>query len=253
MTTPSTSRKLEHDSSADWIEHLTTAGLPDPGSDPLASPVKLSPLATEPIDHFELIWPSGDIDEEFGAETDEPFPHPDIDRAGVTARLVGRRRSSRDRAGGSAGNVDVDDDVDARRRASGDTLEAWLGDDDGREAITDDVVLAVRRAVASIDTGSLAARRRLVEPSGAASAETQLDAGPMTLPGRVAVHTDAPELASRAARGHVSGLSVFDNLPPGEQVSSGGAGSGDTGEGDDEGEPQRASALKRLIGSLRRR
>ena len=107
-----TSRTSSTIASADWIEHLSTAGLPEPGSDPLASPVKLSPLATEPIDHFELIWPSGDIDEQFGAETDEPFPHPDIDRAGVTARLVGRRTRHRGRAGGSAGNVDVDDDVD---------------------------------------------------------------------------------------------------------------------------------------------
>lgn len=246
---------VELDSSADWIEHLTTAGLPDPGSDPLASPVKLSPLATEPIDHFELIWPSGDIDEEFGGETDEPFPHPDIDRAGVTARLVGRRaRHETEPAAQPATSMSMtmSTATSTGTSTSGDTLEAWLGDEDGREAITDDVVLAVRRAVASIDTGSLAARRRLVEPSGAL-AETQLGAGPMTLPGRVAVHTDAPEVASNVARGHVSGVSVFDNLPPGETVSSGGAGSGDAGEGDDEGEPQRASALKRLIGSLRRR
>ena len=132
------------------------------------------------------------------------------------------------------------------------TLEGWLGDEDGREAITDEVVLAVRRAVASIDTGSLAARRRLVEPSGA-PAQASLDTGPMTMPGRVAVHTESLEVASHAARGHVSGVSVFDNLPPGEPVGSGGAGSGDAGEGDDDNEPQRASALRRLIGSLRRR
>ena len=55
----------------------------------MASPVKLAPLAPEPPDHFELIWPSGDIDEQFGSESPEPYPHPDIDRAGVTARLVG--------------------------------------------------------------------------------------------------------------------------------------------------------------------
>ncbi|HZI45129.1 MAG TPA: hypothetical protein VFD53_07915, partial [Ilumatobacter sp.] len=69
---------------SDWIDTLSTAGLPEPGSDPLASPVKLSPLPTEPMDHFELIWPSGDIDEQFGSQTTEPYPHPDIDRAGVT-------------------------------------------------------------------------------------------------------------------------------------------------------------------------
>ena len=207
--------------------------------------MKLSPLATEPIDHFELIWPSGDIDEEFEAETDEPFPHPDIDRAGVTARLVGRRaRHEAEPAPHPETSMSMTMSTSMTTSPGHDTLEAWLGDEDGREAITDEVVLAVRRAVASIDTGSLAARRRLVEPSGA-PADTPLDAGPMTMPGRVAVRTDSPEVASHAARGHVSGLSVFDNLPPGEPVGSGGGGSADAGEGDDEGEPQRLSQKRR--------
>jgi hypothetical protein len=135
------------------------------------------------------------------------------------------------------------------------TLEAWLGDESGREAITDEVVLAVRRAVASIDTGSLAARRRLAEvPTVSQPAETPLAAGAVTLPGRVAVRTDSPEVIPQPARGHVSGTSVFDNLPPIDPTGSGGEGPAEPGEaGDEGGEPHRASALRRLIGSLRRR
>ena len=231
---------------SDWIDTLSTAGLPEPGSDPLASPVKLSPLPTEPMDHFELIWPSGDIDEQFGSQTTEPYPHPDIDRAGVTARLVSKRA-----------RVDTEPapEPPTSMTPTDETIEAWLGDESGREAITDDVVLAVRRAVASIDTGSLAARRRLADaPTIAQPAETPLAAGPVTLPGRVAVRIDSPDVAVQPARGHVSGTSVFDNLPPIEPVGSGGEGPAEPGEGDDHGgEPHRASALRRLIGSLRRR
>jgi hypothetical protein len=236
----------EQTSAGDWIDTLSTAGLPEPGSDPLASPVKLSPLATEPMDHFELIWPSGDIDEQFGSATTEPYPHPDIDRAGVTARLVSRR--ARVEPEPAPATMTTMPPTDA-------TIAAWLGDESGREAITDEVVLAVRRAVASIDTGSLAARRRLADaPTVAQPAEAALAAGPVTLPGRVAVRTDSPEVVVQPARGHVSGTSVFDNLPPVEPVGSGGDGPVEPGEGDDEGsEPQRASALRRLIGSLRRR
>jgi hypothetical protein len=233
-------------STSDWIDTLSTAGLPEPGSDPLASPVKLSPIATEPMDHFELIWPSGDVDEQFGSQTTEPYPHPDIDRAGVTARLVSRRARV---------EAEPAPEPTASMTPTDATIEAWLGDESGREAITDDVVLAVRRAVASIDTGSLAARRRLADaPTIAQPAETPLAAGAVTMPGRVAVRTDSPEVVVQPARGHVSGTSVFDNLPPIEPVGSGGEGPVDPGEGDDEGgEPKRASALRRLIGSLRRR
>jgi len=238
-------QKPDQNVSADWIEQLSTAGLPEPGSDPLASPVKLPPVATEPTDHFELIWPSGDIDEQFGAQVAEPHPHPDIDRAGVTARLVGRHaRHEQEPAREPAESM----------APSNDTLESWLGDENGREAITDEVVLAVRRAVASIDTGSLAARRRLVDVPAGAPAAMSVSDGPVAMPGRVAVRTDSPEVVSQAARGHVNGLSVFDNLPPIEPSSSSGGGPVDRSEGDDEaGEPQRASALRRLIGSLRRR
>lgn len=234
-------------SGSDWIDHLATSGLPERGSDPLASPVKLTPLAPEPPDHFELIWPSGDIDEQFGSDSSEPYPHPDIDRAGVTARLVSRRPR--------VAPEPAPEPVTALPTAtvpSSETLETWLGDEEGRDAITDDVVLAVRRAVASIDTGSLAARRRLVEvPSVAMPADTPLAVGPVTMPGRVAVRVDMPE-AMPAARGHVSGTSVFDNLPPIDPMVAAGEVTA-AGAADESDEPHRTGALRRLIGSLRRR
>ena len=231
---------------SDWIDHLTTSGLPERGSDPLASPVKLAPLAPEPPDHFELIWPSGDIDEQFGSESAEPYPHPDMDRAGVTARLVSRRpRVAPEPSPQPAAALPT------ASLPSSDTLEAWLGDEHGRDAITDDVVLAVRRAVASIDTGSLAARRRLAEaPTIALAPEPPVAAGQLTLPGRVAVRVDTPE-AVPAARGHVSGTSVFDNLPVTDPPMAPGEITTDAAAESDE--PHRTSALRRLIGSLRRR
>jgi hypothetical protein len=236
-----------HDS-GDWIDNLSTAGLPEPGSDPLASPVKLSPLPTEPADHFELIWPSGDIDEQFGTDASEPYPHPDIDRAGVTARLVGRRTRQEAEPAHKQGATTTLPPAE-------ETLEAWLGDERGREAITDEVVLAVRRAVASIDTGSLTARRRLAEAPVVEEPALATASGPISVPGRLALRIESVDVVSQPARGHVSGTSVFDNLPPIEPVvGSGGEGPIDPGEADDgETEPQRVSALRRLIGSLRRR
>ena len=114
----------------------------------------------------------------------------------------------------------------------------------------------MRRAVASIDTGSLAARRRIVDvPRVAQPAEAAVAAGPVTMPGRVAVRADSHDVMSQAARGHVSGTSVFDNLPPIEPINTGGEGPVEPADNDanGDGEPQRASALRRLIGSLRRR
>jgi hypothetical protein len=55
-----------------------------------------------------------------------------------------------------------------------------------------------------------------------------------------------------AARGHVSGTSVFDNLPPVEQPPVAGESTADaTADGADDS--HRTGALRRLIGSLRRR
>jgi hypothetical protein len=118
------------------------------------------------VSGFELIWPSGDIDEQFGGQVDEPFPNPDIDRAGPTARLVrdGVARTLTDPIPDvEGGDTAVVTTERSEPVVADEDLERWLADEAGQEEITDEVVLAVRRAVASIETGSLAARRRLVE------------------------------------------------------------------------------------------
>ena len=224
--------------SHDWIDTLHATGLPEPGSDPLASPVRLAPLPAEPSDRFELIWPSGDIDEQFGAQLDEPLPHPDIDRAGPTARLVrqGARRASEPCAEPTV--------VIPSEPVADEEIERWLADETGRDTITDEVVLAVRRAVASIETGSLASRRRLADASNSE----------VTLPGRVAVRGDAAESVVPSVRnGAVNGSSVFDKLPAVDPLLNS---DGQRPAGPPDGakdEAPRASALRRLIGSIRRR
>ena len=138
--------------------------------------------------------------------------------------------------------------------AGHDTLEAWLGDEDGRDAITDDVVLAVRRAVASIDTGSLAARRRLVETAGGRHRPRRRSTpAQATLPGRVAVRTDSPEVASPWPAAMSAACRCSTTCRRASRSAPAAPGRPTPGEGDDEGEPHRASALRRLIGSLRRR
>ena len=90
-------------------------------------------------------------------------------------------------------------------------------DDDHDQDVdaTDDVVMAVRRAVASIETGSLAARRRLVEQPVGDATLGQRTAPQPNLPGRLAARSESgmPSggLAVRVMR-PVSG-SVFDDVP----------------------------------------
>jgi hypothetical protein len=240
----------------DWIDRLDTAGLPEPGSDPLASPIRLSQLPAEPIDRFELIWPSGDIDEQFGSTISEPFPHPDMDRPGPTARLV---RGGAVRATSATVSPPEPEPVVAEQSGTtvvDDELERWLADEDQQEAITDEVVLAVRRAVASIETGSLAARRRLSEtPAGELNGESY--GQPSPLPGRIALRSESDSVTVGRAT-PMPGSSVFDKLPLAETsgpIDDGeNAGPLDAPEvNGTNGEVQRTSALRRLIGSLRRR
>ena len=102
-----------------------------------------------------------------------------------------------------------------------------------------------------IGKAPLAARRRLAEVPATAVADRATAAGPVTLPGRVAVRADSAE-TTPAARGHVSGTSVFDNLPPIEHIPSTTEVAAET-EATVADESQRTGALRRLIGSLRRR
>jgi hypothetical protein len=270
-------------SDRDWITDLDEVGLPEPGSDPLASPRRLPRLTVEPTDRFEVIWPSGEIDEQFGSESIVNDLDPDIDRVGRTARLVpaagrseledidirrwldqpGTQPAARD--GGDSGAAPGEPELHGAAPTSVD-LDAT----DATDA-TDAVVLAVRRAVASIETGSLPARRRLAEsseprtaphPEPYSESHPAPQPEPFVLPGRVAVRTDqlgAPASSQVRVMRAVGG-SVFDDpaeVPAAEQQpGTTDAAGNDPGQQptDDQGPPgERASALRRLIGAIRRR
>ncbi len=214
--------------------------------------------ASDPFDRFEVIWPSGEVDEQFGGQPLEACPDPDIDRAGPTARLV--------RDGGARANTveavrigDVADSVVEHALGDGVAeLESFLADQAVRSVTTDvvddDVLTAVRHAVAEIETGALIQRERRIGPrsglviDGSAAAPTDL-----RLPGRVALR-DTGELPAsstgRMTRPAPGAGSVFDEVPPPQPSAP-----DDVADAATTGEPvdTRASALRRLIGSLKRR
>lgn len=227
---------------SDWIDVLATEGLPEPGDDPLASPAALPPRSAPSPDRFEIIWPSGEVDEEFGlTDTTDRESHHDQDRAGPTARIGGFDGPDPSKPATKAWDFETGRSSFAPSPGtdSGDAVRETDEDDD----VTDEVVLSVRRAVASIETGSLAARRRLVSHAPHAAA-------PPTLPGRIA--TRATVAITEATDHRPSSRSVFDDdsptdLPPTLPIT-------DTSPEADERsvEPPRVSALRRLIGGLRR-
>ncbi|MFW2333439.1 hypothetical protein, partial [Ilumatobacter sp.] len=257
---------------SDWADRLETHGLPDVDSDPLAVPTSLPPLPTGQPGRFELIWPSGEIDEDFDAGAPLESEHErDRDRAGPTARVV---RSA------DVGEPDTRDD---------DTIELWDFETTGPSfgpveehpepevsvapettptaegdhhltTITDDAVLSMRRAVETIEADSTVART-----IRAADDSTTTDAirdGELVLPGRVATRTESSVWSVRGFENSTN-RSVFDETipavapPPGRQthepatvtplVPATAGAPGPTAE------PGRVSALRRLIGGLRRR
>lgn len=268
-----TRREAGRSFDSDWIDMLATEGLPDPGDDPLASPVSLpSPSAPSP-DRFEIIWPSGEVDEEFGlTESVDREHHPDQDRAGPTARIGGFDGLDRpvaplvavaDRHGWPPSKPAIVPDewaFESTRPSSSAPVDLVPGDIareadvDGRDVaddVADDVVLAVRRAVASIETGSLAARRRLAANSSSAptaSVPPERNTAKAARPVDGAIET----LDRRPA-----GRSVFDEDSPTDLSSTESRAetphSTSTHPGDRAAEPARVSALRRLIGGLRRR
>ena len=244
----------------DWIDLLGTVGLPERGSDPLASPIRLPGLFTEPIDRFEMIWPSGEIDEQFGIALTEDLPNPDHDRVGPTARMVrdaGTREAPEPPIFVGAAQPVVDEtelagvgsDADSDVTRQDDLVESWPGNDsDG--SLSDDVVMAVRRAVASIETGSLAARRRIAEASA-----SELGSPDLLVPARLAVRLENGQVAPVATvRTHrANSGSVFDDLLAGPDSSAASAAATPADVTPPQPEQPRVGALRRLIGSLRRR
>lgn len=256
--------------SSDWADRLETDGLPDFGSNPLVAPVPLPTVPTEPTDRFELVWPSGEIDDNFGAvEAAELEYDPDHDRIGPTARVT--------RSGGRPADLSEppqpegvwDFETSAPSFGPDDpqpTLERAIATSASDTMVEDDVVLSMRRAVASIETGSIVARRRLAEHSDTDEPSPEADPA---LPGRVAART---ETAWRAASGTnvTPTQSVFDDTPtsavsddPASVAQADPVGlaavvelsvdqNGVAEATSDEDEPARVSALRRLIGGIRR-
>lgn len=213
--------------SADWVDRLESEGLPD--EDPLAVRASLPRLPVEPVDHFELVWPSGEVDEQFGdvASAEGDGHHPDTDRVGSTARLA---RSTPEPVPAS----------DADTHGGPSAAPTVAHDDD----VTDEVVLAVRRAVASIEVGSLAARQRLADRHHITEVRSDGDAADPSVPepGRVAVRSGRNDWSRRTVT-----RSVFD-----EPVVVPEAPEPEPPPPSDEHREQRAGALRRLISSLRR-
>lgn len=237
--------------SSDWADRLELDGLPQAGSDPLAPKATLPPIAVEPPDRFEIIWPSGEIDAGFPSLTPSDAVG-DQDRRGPTARL-GRSVNIRpepaadpddselwdfESTGPSYGPVD---DPTSSRTSS---LVS-----DAEESATNDLALSMRRAVASIETGSLAARQRLSE-----AAQLETSGGPaLSVPGRVATRSDSSLWGTSRAQVDTA-RSVFDDPSTTRSVEHQSDTMPATADAQEAApEPARASALRRLIGGLRRR
>ena len=233
----------------DWADQLEWAGLPEPGTDPFTPTATLPTLPVEPADRFELIWPSGQVDADFptsihGAD--------DLDRAGPTARIA-RSAPPTDHAEASPADDTGLWDFEASRPSFGpddeppiliDKIADPLATDD---VVTDDVALSMRRAVASIETGSLAARRRLAEVPMSDDSSRGND---LVIPGRVATRTEA-SLWSATRTEATTVRSVFDE--PGVRPTTPGPAMYEPATRSRPIEPSRVSALRRLIDGLRRR
>lgn len=221
----------------DWADRLEDAGLPTPEDDPFAAPAPLPPIARDPFERFEVIWPSGDVDETFGS-FDAVSGDDERDRVGPTARVARSVAAEAPERPASQPSSQPPSQHSSHHPSQHE--ETWTPDPSpstwrpagDEQAFTDDTALSMRRAVASIDSGSLEARRRLVT------------AGPATAVVSSSVWS---------VRDDASARSVFDDefvatdtaeLPDIDDVDE---------PDDDLDEAPRTSALRRLIGGLRRR
>ena len=216
----------------DWVDRLVVDGLPE--ADPLLPPKPLPRLPIEPVERFELVWPSGEIDEDFGAvDSVVGDGHdPDADRIGATARLA--------RPVVAAATQPLPEP------AHPPVIDTTEEPESGQDAdVADDVVLAVRRAVASIDVGSLVARKRLVDTNGGfgtglRGSEPDNDSSGVAAPGRVAVRSGRNDWSRRTVT-----RSVFDEPPVEHAVEP------EPAEVAVHHGERRVGALRRLIASLR--
>ena len=228
----------------DWVDQLEWAGLPEPGTDPLTPTASLPTLPVGAADRFELIWPSGHVDADFPASIEGAD---DLDRTGPTAR-VARTGSPTDHGEATPADETGLWDFEASRPSFGpDDKPPILIDETADPEVTDDVALSMRRAVASIETGSLAARRRLAEAPMTDDSSRGTD---LVIPGRVATRTEA-SLWSATRSEATTARSVFDE--PGSRPPTPRSAPTEPRTAKRSAEPPRVSALRRLIGGLRRR
>ena len=131
-----------------------SGGLLGPNGQPLSSTGQ--PGANQVVDGFEVIWPSGEVEDRLGSHDAVSLDQrrPELDGDGSAVRSTP--------ADGSDGDVIPTLEVRESVRSTEQPEQATDDVVDGHDEVTDEVVLAVRRAVASIETSSLAARRRLV-------------------------------------------------------------------------------------------
>lgn len=234
--------------SADWA-----SGLPGLAPATVEQPARAAdrPASVDVLDRFEVIWPSGEIDHEFGAleVADVSERHPDHDRAGPTARL--------DRQ--NAADVPVPPLEPAPFAPPELTLvptppdRGTNGHDaNGHDDVIDDIALAVRKTVASVGSGVLATGERPTATVMAIDVDTAATGG-LVPPGRVAVRNEPIERTVRSTSpsgsGTTSTRSVFDEIGPTPDLPVEATDDGSTVEP----ESGRSGALRRLIGSLRRR
>ena len=185
----------------------------------------------DPVGRFELIWPSGEVDDqvELAPRIDTgPTPEP-----GLSTSLLSVLHDV------AAGANSVDSTIEQQDRTPLPDMNVWIeASGDSSDDSSDEVALAVRRAVAMIETGSLDARRRFVA--------TPMDGDRSPGDERDMMSTPIAGSLRRA-----SARSVFDDAhtvedtypddPQVEEVEP------DWDDGD-----ERAGALRRLIDSMRR-
>ena len=230
-----------------------SGGLLGPNGQPLSSTGL--PAPSQPVDGFEVIWPSGEVDDRIGSHDVVSLDQrrPELDGSGSTVRSTPADGSDRE----------VVPTLEVRRSEQSTEQpeqpeQASDDEADGHDEVTDEVVLAVRRAVASIETSSLAARRRLVATDPADDPSRGVGP-PAERPVRslrpVSATSDSLTPGANSAR-RAPTRSVFDDdgstastetIEPVEPVAPGesAVSAGDQGD-------QRVGALRRLIGSLRR-
>ena len=218
----------------DWVDELGPDGVADAPAAP-ARYARLPPASVPPVEQFEVIWPSGEVDDLATPGSTDTAP---------AATPHTNRHDEPTSPDAAAGETDEPEAPDTAGRApdaelsSGDTSDHVddapepTGGDDAPDEPADDT-LAVRRAVATIDTGSLAVRRRLASPG---------DDLP-TPPGRLIVGRDH-HTAWRNGNDRPTS-SVFDAQPVEVVVEP------DEPPTPDDHE-RRAGALRRLISSLRK-